>query len=343
MPGAAGQTSELAPGHFSVSTGWRYVYSNQYYLGPHINHQLNNVTKPVRWWNTLDATVSYQATKRVNVSVTLPFAINLEKFNAPGNGNPLEFRQVIPARAFSDTLIMARTWIRDPEVHRKQNFLVGLGVKLPTGNFHETAVYGNYAGLDRMRKPIPIAIMPGDGGVDILGEILGYRSVNFPVRKSQVFAYANYLVTPRDTTGVSSIIATEQNTAFVNPANVRAGALVNTVPDSYAIRSGYIFPIPHTEKNSWLKGLQCLIGYRFEGSPRHDLIGGSQGYRKPGYFMAIEPGIFYRNKYGLLTVSGPISFLKNAYADIAQQHGSGDPRTTTFTQAALNLRYTYYF
>src|SRR5438874_1417089 len=80
--------------------------------------------------------------------------------------------------------------------------LFGLGLKLPTGNFHERAQYANFTGnpLTRSNKPIPLTIMPGDGGVDVLVELLGYRSVNYPIKRSQVFGYGNYLITPRSST-----------------------------------------------------------------------------------------------------------------------------------------------
>lgn len=270
--------------------------------------------------------------------------MNKMSFFEPGDGSLPEFRQNLSANSVGDLLLMSRTWVLDPEQHKKQNFLVGLGLKLPTGNFHERGVYSDFTGLPSHRslKPIPLTIMPGDGGVDVLLEGLAYRAVNKPIKKAQVFAYGNYLITPRNTTGVSSQVSTSSQPLFIfNPAVLSAGANVNTTPDTYSVRAGYVFPIPRAAPR--FQGLKLMAGYRFEGSPRHDLIGGSKGFRQPGLFMAFEPGMFYQYKRHLFTLTCPISFLRDAQADIAQQHGSPDPRTTAFTPASLNVRYTYTF
>ncbi|CAN5187987.1 hypothetical protein BH10CYA1_BH10CYA1_41270 [soil metagenome] len=345
MPGAAGSESDLQPGHFTFSTGWRYVQANRYFLNTAFFKQANNTQKPFRQWHTLDVTGTYQVNKRLNIAATLPIAMNEASFLAPGNGSQPEFRQNIYARSVGDLLLMSRTWLLDPEQHKKQNLLMGLGVKLPTGNFHEQAQYANFTGLPstRSNKPVPLTIMPGDGGVDVLVELLGYRSVNFPIRRSQLFGYGNYLITPRNTTHVSSQVLTSGDPALIfNPAVLSTGANVNTTPDTYSIRGGYVFPIA-SKDSRYFRGIRLMAGYRFDGSPRRDLIGGSKGFRQPGYFMAFEPGMFYTYKRHLLTATCPISFVRNAQSDLAQLHGSPDPRTTAFSPASLNLRYTYTF
>jgi len=240
---------------------------------------------------------------------------------------------------------MGRTWVLDPEQNKKQNFQVGLGLKLPTGNFREKGVYSDFTGspASRTSKPVPLTIMPGDGGLGILVEGLAYRVLNFPIKRSQVFAYGNYLLTPRNTTNVASQVFTSGDPSFIlNPVVLAAGANVNTTPDTYSIRAGYVFPIPRV-KEPLLQGLRLTAGYRFDGSPRRDLIGGSRGYRQPGFFMAFEPGLFYQYKRHLVSLTCPISFLRNAEADSAQKRGAPYPRTTAFAPASINLRYIYNF
>jgi hypothetical protein len=320
------------------------VQANQYFLNTHVFATANHTEKPSRIWHTLDVTGTYQVSPRVNIAVTLPLSLNRMSFLVPGEAGPApEFRQTINAHAVGDLLIMARTWVLNPEKNTKQNFQVGLGLKLPTGNFREQAVFADGTGLVRTKKVIPITIMPGDGGVDVLAELLGYRAVNFPVKHSQIFGYCNYLITPRNMNNVPSQVATSGNPALIlNPAAVRSGALVNTVADTYAVRLGYVFPIPGV-KTGYLKGLRLMLAYRWEGSPQRDFIGGSGGFRQPGFYMAVEPGLFYFYKNHLLTLSCPISFVRDAEADVAQQRGSPDPRTTAFSPASLNFRYTYLF
>ncbi|HEY9756813.1 MAG TPA: hypothetical protein V6C97_16730 [Oculatellaceae cyanobacterium] len=320
------------------------MQANTYFLNTDKFTQANKTEKPFRLWHTLDATVTYQVNKRVNMALTVPVVLNEASFLAPGNGSFPEYRQNTYARSVGDILLMGRTWLLDPEQHKKQNFLLGTGIKFPTGNFHEQGVYSDFTGnpATKTLKPIPLTIMPGDGGVDVLLEILGYRAVNFPVKSSQFFLYGNYLITPGTTTHVSSQVLTSGNPAFIfNPAVLSTGSNVNSIPDVYSIRSGYIFPVPKAE--GWLKGMRLQLGYRFDGSPRRDLIGSDRGFKQPGFFMAVEPGIFYQYKQHLLTLTAPISFIRDAQPDLAQHYGSPDPRTTAFTPASLNLRYIVVF
>ena len=46
--------------------------------------------------------------------------------------------------------------------------------------------------------------------------------------------------------------------------------------------------------------MSVSIGGRLEGIPVHDLVGGSNGNRRAGYSLSIEPGIIYNlNKISL--------------------------------------------
>lgn len=339
MPGAPAKESDLKPGHFSLSVGYRNVSANQYFLNSKVFTRENQLQKPSRTWNTLDVTGTYQATKRVNLALTLPVVLNKMSFLEPGDGGPLELQQRLYGSSIGDILLVGRSWVLDPERKIKGNVMLGTGLKFPTGNFRQQGTYADSTGTIRTRKAIPLTIMPGDGGLGILFEGLAYRQVNFPLRSSTLFAYGNYMVTPRNTTNTPSQVQTTLNPIFlVNPASQTA--FLNTVPDTFSVRTGYLFGVPKA-KSRWLKGLNFQIGYRFEGSPVRDLFGRSDGFRQPGYFMAVEPGIFYKYKRHLVSCTVPISFLRVAQADIAQKNGSPDDRTTAFSPASVNLRYTY--
>ena len=58
-----------------------------------------------------------------------------------------------------------------------------------------------------------------------------------------------------------------------------------SVPDQYMLRGGV---------NLNLKKFQLTAGIRDECLPVHDLIGGSNGFRRPGYIISFEPGAAYQ-------------------------------------------------
>ena len=173
MPGAAGTSGELKPGHGTLSLGFRNVYANQYFLNAHVDGQENSIERPTRLWNTLDLTGTYQLTRRVNLQATLPLQWNQATFLVPFTEGPLaqSFRQRLSTAGVGDILLVERTWLFDPEKVKRGNVLLGLGLKLPTGNYRGNNNYtGGGPGLWN-NKPAPLTILIGDGGVDVLAEI----------------------------------------------------------------------------------------------------------------------------------------------------------------------------
>jgi hypothetical protein len=343
VPGAAGTSGEIKPGHGTLSMGFRNVYANQYFLNENVFTQANQSQQPTRLWNTLDLTGTYQLTRRVNLQATLPLQWNQASFLVPFSEGPLAetFRQRLSTAGVGDILLVERTWLLDPERVKRGNVLVGVGLKLPTGNYRGGNTWtGGGPGLWN-NKPAPLTIMVGDGGVDVLAEVLAYRIVKYPVRRTNVFAVGSYLFTPRGTTGIPS-----QNLLAGPPISTSPftqNSLVNTVPDVYSLRAGMIVPSPFKD-NKYLRPLSGLIAYRWDGSPQRDFIGNSNGFRQPGFFMAVELGLFYQNKRHLVQAMTPISFVRYASFDSGgERPGSPAPRTTAFTPASLALRYTYFF
>lgn len=342
MPGAAGTESQIKPGHFTLSTGWRDVRADTYYFYARPYNSANVLERPTRAWDTLDVTGTYQVSDRVNIALQMPININRASFLEPATHSPIEFRQSLRARSVGDISLIARSWLLKPKEHPKGNILLGAGLRFPTGNFREKATYSDFTGRNIAALTVPLTIMPGDGGLDVILEALAYRAVKVPCKGTIAFAQANYLIAPRGTNGVPSQVATSGNPEwFLNPAVLRNDANYNTVPDAYSIRTGIIGPV--LPKRKWANGLQWQLAYRWDGSPQHDLFGSSKGFRQPGYFMAAEPGLFYQRKKHLWQLSVPISFLRVALPDLAQKQGSPDPRTTAFAPASVSLRYTYNF
>jgi hypothetical protein len=67
----------------------------------------------------------------------------------------------------------------------------------------------------------------------------------------------------------------------------KSGGDVLSVPDVFSIRVGANFSL-----NKWA----FSAGLRDEGVPVNDLIGGSNGARRAGFNLSLEPGILYKMK-----------------------------------------------
>jgi hypothetical protein len=77
-----------------------------------------------------------------------------------------------------------------------------------------------------------------------------------------------------------------------------------SVPDQFLTRLGvsWITPFQH---------VQFSLGGRFEGVTVNDLIGGSNGFRRPGYVVAVEPGLAWFSHNVGVTFTMPYALVRN--------------------------------
>ena len=66
----------------------------------------------------------------------------------------------------------------------------------------------------------------------------------------------------------------------------------------------YIFPCAGANFN--LTKWAFSLGLRDEGAPVHDFVGGSNGTRRAGYSLSVEPGILYKMKKASLYAYVPV-------------------------------------
>ncbi|WP_221391225.1 hypothetical protein [Dyadobacter sp. NIV53] len=148
------------------------------------------------------------------------------------------------------------------------------------------------------------AIQPGDGGLGVSLEIQGFRQI---AKNVYGFANAYYLFNPK-----------ESNGSFKSaPAAGLEGYNIYACPDQYFARAGVMAAIGKAQK------LTLSLAARLEGIPAYDVFGGNRAYRRPGYVVAVEPGVTYRTGQHTFSIFVPYNFIKNriqSAADIASQN-----------------------
>ena len=77
-------------------------------------------------------------------------------------------------------------------------------------------------------------------------------------------------------------------------------------------RSGSYVVLP-----SW--GLSISLGARLEGVPVEDLLGDSDGFRRPGYTVSIEPGISMMKGRFSAALYAPVAMYRNREASVADE------------------------
>lgn len=134
----------------------------------------------------------------------------------------------------------------------------------------------------------------GDGGTGITLEANSYYAFS---KSASVYLNAFYLSNPREQNGVSTARgATPSATA------IAYGSDIMSVPDQYMVRAG---------ANYALNKFSFSGGMRLECVPAEDLIRGSNGFRRPGYVISVEPVVAYKIKRTQFYVSFPFAVERN--------------------------------
>jgi hypothetical protein len=211
----------------------------------------------------------------VSVTLTVPFSRGTHsRFYADGQ------RHTVKAAGLGDVSGIANVWLRRPSAESAGNVAIGFGLKTASGN---NGVVDNFflAGGSVTKNPVDQPIQLGDGGVGIIFQLQGYRKL---AGRASGYVYGWYLLTPREKTTVASPLA----------------GVPLSVPDVYSVRSGVSAPL-------WRKrGISASLGPRLDGIPLRDFIGGSAGFRRPGYSLYLDPGLVVTARRSTWSINVPV-------------------------------------
>lgn len=296
-------------GHWQVSAGYRYFQSYKHFVGDVEQKQrVEQGTQVINTAHALDLGITYMPTLRWSLSVNLPIQNNdrsslYEHYGNTVATNPDQLRFHTNSQGIGDLRISGNYWLVNPYSLPKANVALGLGVKLPTGNYAATDNFHRRTkdGADyTINKPVDQSIQLGDGGVGVSLEMQGYWQLS-----KSLTAYANgfYLFNPRATNGV---VRNPEATSI----DLVTGSF--SVSDQFAARFGV------SESIRFIPGLALMLGGRVEGVPAIDAIGSSTGFRRPGYIVSVEPGLSYMKGRYSAALTVPIAVYRNrtkSYAD----------------------------
>jgi hypothetical protein len=299
-----------SPSKWVLNVNNRYFKSFRHFVGTKEQKQrVANGSEVINHSYTLDLTLTRNLNKWWSFSIDAPFVANTRSSLYEHDGKN---RFSTHSFGLGDVRLSAYRWVVDPAKMPKGNIQFGLGIKLPTGDYkYQDVFHKNDSTL--VLGPVDQSIQLGDGGLGFSTEMNAYYNI------SKVFSlYGNlyYLLSPREQNGtLTSRGGTPSATSIKN------GSFVMSVPDQYMIRAG---------ANVTLKDLTVSVGFRDECLPSHDLIGGSKGFRRPGYILSVEPGLTYNFKKVNVYAYVPIALERNrtqSVADIFQTKLTG-----TYTQ-----------
>lgn len=358
----------LPKGEFQIGTSYRYFHSFRHFVGTEEQPQRqttgggfdengNEKGNAVNIYShAIDLNISYAITDRLQVNLVVPYVHNersqvLAVKRDPVTNQTLEgIRYSVYAQGLADIRFSANYWLFDPAKSHNGNLMVGLGVKWNSGSH---TVTDDALALDPTTKEVITqnqtmdqAIQPGDGGVGFSLELQGFTKVY-----KGIYGFANgyYLFNPRESNGTFKSPPTVVKDADGNVLGTLTGYNIYASPDQYFARAGFMGSVGKA------KNLTISLAGRFEGIPAYDALGGQVAYRRPGYVVAVEPGVSYRHGKHSVSLFVPFNVVRNriqSAADIANQnlqnsvitddsekvHVQGD---AAFADYSINVSYFY--
>lgn len=293
----------------------RYFRSYKHFVGT--EEQKERIEKETNVINNayeLDITATRTLNSRWSLSMVLPILSfnrsSLYEHDGKTRHNTGSF-------GIGDVRVAASRWMFDPKKAHKANLQLGLGIKLPTGDYRAQDYFFKKEDSSIV-GPVDQSIQPGDGGTGITVELNTYWNIT---HKAGLYGNFFYLVNPREVNGTSTARGSAPS-ATAKKYNTD----VMSVPDLFMARAGASYMAGHFT----LSG-----GIRIEGLPSTDLVGGSRGFRRPGYIISAEPSFIYTAKKTSYQLSVPVALKRNRTQSDSDKRRSADTKTHVQGDAAF--------
>lgn len=308
--GGSGTGGLFALNRWSIEVGYRYQYSHRHFVGDVEQTDRDaEGSEVINTINLFDVSVTYAFSPRWSITGSLP----VSNFKRESSSSGL----FTHANGIGDFAVTAQFWAIRPPAEHGHNVAFSFGSKFPTGDC------GVRDWDSRTNPPTRVyvdeSIQPGDCGYGIIVGTQMYQ--NF--KRSVLFLSGSYLIQPQ-----------EQNNTLRGGKNPYA--LYNSIPDAYLVDGGVAYPVPH------IRGLAAKGGLRYEGLKVRDLIGGSLGFRRPGFALSVEPGLQYERGKNTWSVNAPIALYRNRKRSVPDQM-TGAAGDAAFADWFLTVGFAHHF
>lgn len=322
------ESNLLKKGDFQIGMNYRYFKSFRHFRGTEEEaDRVSNNTEVINHSHSWDFQINYGVNDRLFSTLTIPQVINTRS-SLYEHGR--EERYTTFSRGLGDIRLGLGYWLLDPNEHPTGNLSLGTGIKLPTGNYNASDIFYNVGpeGSSQVR-PVDQSIQPGDGGIGFTINLQFYQKIS-----NRFIGYGGgfYLFNPKEVNGIRTFRET------LSP--ILENEAIMSVPDQFAIRAGLGYNINDVIFSS--------LGARYEGVPVKDVFGGSNGFRRPGNVLSVEPGLDYMKNQFTISLNVPIAVRRErpqSITDLQTQRITGEFRQgdAAFADYAINFGIAYRF
>ncbi|MBK7433517.1 MAG: hypothetical protein IPI66_06170 [Chitinophagaceae bacterium] len=304
---ASGQKSSKS---WQLSTNNRYFRSYKHFVGTVEQKQrVDQGTQVINHAYSMDLSLLRRINSSWSVMINLPILSNTRSSLYEHDRKK---RNSTNSFGIGDIRLAAYKWLHNPDKYSKGNVQVGVGIKLPTGDY-KYQDYFHTTDSTKVLGPVDQSIQLGDGGTGFSLEVNGYYQL---IKGLSVYGNFFYLLNPREQNGVSTARG-----GVASASSIAGGSDVMSVPDQYMFRAGLSY---------MLQKFSFSAGIRDECLPVHDLIGGSAGFRRPGYIISVEPSIAYEMKNFTAYVTVPFAVKRSRTQSVPDRNRT--KQTGVYTQ-----------
>jgi hypothetical protein len=299
---------------WQISVGYRWQRSFRHFRGSHEEpHRIALGTEVENKLHMFDFGVNYQVSPRWSVNAGIPI-MNVDRIShGPGT--------LTEASGIGDVSVGAKVWLFKPPTESRQNIQVGFSMKLPTGKSNILNQVGESTIV------VDQSIQMGDSGTGFALDYTAFKSMG----RFTLFSAGAYLFNPKNSytpTGWNQVSRPPGYPGYSQPG------VEFSVPDQYLFQAGLGYALP--------KGIALTGTGRIEGVPARDFIGGSDGFRRPGFAISVGPGAMFAHNRNIWSVSVPIAVYRNRTRSVLD-HQRGTHGDAAFADYLLLIGYARTF
>lgn len=263
--------------NLTVDIGYRVFNSNKYFRG---STEISRPNAVRNHQNIFDVGLEYRLSPRWSIVGDIPVFNGTRNQIYPPTG-------IFQVSGLGDITVGLQSWIFRPPTEKGGNIAVNMQLKIPTGISDATGA-ATLKGQS-VNATADQSLQPGDGTWAFSVGTQAYKRL---WRTATSYAQANYLFSPADTNGVATFRS-------------QPGQGVMSATDQYLFRAGISQIVPK------VKRLAFTAGVRGEGVPVRDLLGDSNGFRRPGYIFSFDPGVMFNYRRDTISVTGPWALYRD--------------------------------
>lgn len=295
----------------TLDVNWRTFSSNKYFIGTH------EIDRPAgrrveNHQNIWDVGINYQLTPRWSVIADVPVFQGTRDQVYPPSG-------IFNVGGIGDMTVGAQAWVFRPPTESGGNIAFSASLKIPTGIDNATG-----AAMLNGQQVIATAdqsLQPGDGRWGLLLASQAYKRIWF---RTTMYFQGEWLFNPEDTNGVRTFRS-------------QPGQGVMSVADQYLFRGGFAHSVPK------VRGLELSFGARMEGVPVRDAFGSSNGFRRPGYIISLDPGLTYSVWHEVISVNGPWAVQRDRRPSVPEMQYNIANGDAFFSDYTVIVGISHYF